>query len=59
MSRQTLKAKEGYRYTNGIDIHGEIIYLAEGMSADNFYEITIEEYEKILEEQQNKEDKEV
>ena len=59
MGRETLKAREGYRYTNGVDIHGEIIYLAEGMSADSFYEITEEEYNKILEEQQKKEDEEV
>ena len=55
MGRETLKAKEGYRYTNGVNIHGEIIYLAEGMSADSFYEITIEEYERMLEEQAKRE----
>lgn len=59
MGSETLIAREGYRYTNGVNIHGEIIYLAEGMSSDGFYEITEEEYNKILEEQQKKEDEKV
>lgn len=44
MDRITLKAKNGYRFTNGADVHGKIIHLANGMSADGFYEITEEEF---------------
>lgn len=46
--RIVLKANEGFIYTDG-EIYGTTIYLAEGRSADGFYQITKEEYEKILE----------
>ena len=52
MERTILKAKDGYVYTNGTD-YGKIIYLANGVSADDYHEITEEEYNKILEEQDN------
>ena len=52
MERIKLIANEGMVYTNG-EIFGSIIYLAEGVSTDDFYEITREEYERILEEQEN------
>jgi hypothetical protein len=52
MERTILKAKDGYVYTNGVD-YGKIIYLANGVSADDYHEITDEEYNKILE-QENK-----
>ena len=46
--RETLKANKGKIYTNG-EIYGREIYLADGMDKADFYEITNEEYEKILE----------
>lgn len=47
--RTSIKAKEGYILTNG-EIYGTEIFLAEGMSAEDFHEITREEYEaKIAE----------
>lgn len=52
--RTSIKAKEGYILTNG-EIYGSEIFLAEGMSADNFHEITLAEYEAILAEQEPKE----
>ena len=51
MERTILKARQGYVYTNGTD-YGKIIYLASGVSADSYYEITEYEYNKILEEQE-------
>ena len=41
-------ANEGMIFTNG-EIYGSVIYLADGLSADGFYEITREEYEKKME----------
>ena len=53
MERIVLKAKDGYVYTNGTD-YGKIIYLANGTKAEDYHEITVEEYNKILEEQEKK-----
>ena len=51
--RTILKADKDYVYTNGIDVYGSIIYLAKGLSTDGFYQITKEEYErKIMEEEE-------
>lgn len=44
--REPIKASEGHILTNG-EIYGRTIYLAEGMDASAFYEITEEEYETI------------
>ena len=52
MERIILTAKDGYIYTNGVD-YGKIIYLANGVNPSDYYEITDEEYNKILEEQDN------
>lgn len=48
--RTSIKAKEGYILTNG-EIYGTEIFLAEGMKAEDFREITREEYEEKLAEE--------
>lgn len=47
MERKILTANKGMVLTNG-EIYGKKIYLAEGESADKFYEITDEEYWEIM-----------
>ena len=54
MKRVTLKARDGYIYTNGNDF-GKIIYLAVGANSKDYYEITKEEYNRILEEKEKQE----
>ena len=49
--RITLKARDGYVYTNGTD-YAKIAHLAIGVDPNTYYEITEEEYNKILEEQE-------
>lgn len=51
--RITLYADEGKVLTDG-EVYGKIIHLAEDKDKGNFYEITKEEYNKIMEE--NEED---
>ena len=53
--RQVIKASEGHILTNG-EIYGTVIYLAEGMSADAFYEIILEEYDAIFSSEEVTED---
>ena len=53
MERIILNARQGYVYTNGTD-YGKIIYLANGVSPTEYYEITEEEYNKILEQERIK-----
>ena len=48
--RTSIKAKEGYILTNG-EIFGTEIFLAEGMKEEAFYEISKEEYERMMEEE--------
>ena len=45
-TRKVIYADEGKVLTNGT-IYGTRIYLAEGMSADAFYEISTEEFEAL------------
>lgn len=45
--RTPIIAKEGHILTNG-EIYGKMIYLADGVSPDTFYEITDAEYAEIL-----------
>jgi hypothetical protein len=47
--RITLNANKGMIFTDG-STYGKTIYLSKGVSAENYYEITEEEYAKILEE---------
>ena len=47
MERQILFANDGMVLTNG-ETYGKEIYLADGASADAFYEITEAEYEEML-----------
>ena len=51
--RKPIIAKEGCILTNG-EIYGKMIYLAEGVDANTFYEITDEEYSAILAEEERK-----
>jgi hypothetical protein len=51
VDRVILKAPEGKIYTNG-EIYGTTIYLAVGVNPDDFYTISIEEYEEILKQQE-------
>ena len=51
MERQILIANDGMVLTNG-EIYGKEIYLADGVSADAFYEITQAEYEALMQEEE-------
>jgi hypothetical protein len=51
MERQILIANDGMVLTNG-EIYGKEIYLADGMSADAFYEITQAEYEALMQKEE-------
>ena len=46
--RKVIEASEGHILTNG-EVFGRIIYLAEGESGEDFYEITDEEYNALQE----------
>lgn len=48
---KVIYADEGKILTNG-EIYGRSIFLAVGLSETDFYEITEEEYEKIMEERE-------
>lgn len=51
MERKVIEASEGMILTNG-EIYGRKIYLAKGIDETSFYEITKDEYEKILKEEE-------
>lgn len=48
MTRVILRADEGKIYTDGLH-YGTIIYLAEGKNPLEYYQISLEEYYNILE----------
>ena len=48
ITRKVIYADKGKILTNG-EIYGKQIFLAEGVSESDFYEITEQEYNKILE----------
>ena len=50
-TRIILYAEEGKVLTNG-EIYGKTIYLAEGLDESGFYEISDEEYEKLMAEKE-------
>lgn len=50
-TRIILYAEEGKVLTNG-EIYGKTIYLAEGLDESGFYEISDEEYEKLMTEKE-------
>ena len=50
--RTSIKASEGKILTNG-EIYGTEIFLADGVDKTTFYEITLNEYEQILAEQES------
>lgn len=45
--RTVLTADEGTVLTNGTD-YGTVIWLADGVSADDYHAISMEEYEAVL-----------
>ena len=47
MERIILTAKDGYIFTNGTD-YGKIIYLADSISPELYYQITETEYNYII-----------
>jgi hypothetical protein len=45
--RISIKALDGMILTNG-EIYGTEIFLADGVSSSDFYQITLEEYNEIM-----------
>jgi len=50
VTQTILRANEGYKLTNGTS-YGSVVVLGNGDNPDNWHEITVEEYEKIMAEQ--------
>lgn len=55
MNRLMMVATEGMILTNG-ETYGTEVYLGSGDSPDNWYEISLAEYEKRMEEQNHETD---
>ena len=55
MRKRHIKASEGMMLTNG-SLYATEIDLGDWDSAENYHEITIEEYERIMKEEAEKED---
>ena len=53
--RNVITATDGHVLTNG-DIYGKVIYLAEGMDGADFHEITLDEYNSLMEAEASRED---
>ena len=53
--RNILQATEGHILTNGT-VYGTEIWLADGVSGEDFYEITLAEYEAITNSEEATED---
>lgn len=51
MERIILKSRQGFVYTNG-ENYGKVIYLANSENARDYYEITEQEYERIMKEKE-------
>ena len=51
MKQKKLVASNGMVLTNG-EIYGKMIFLGKGINADDFHEITEEEYQEILNQQE-------
>lgn len=49
--RVVLEADEGKVITDGNELYSSKLYLGDGISEDDLHEISIEEYRKILKEQ--------
>ena len=56
-TRKVLYADKGKVLTNG-EIYGTTIYLAEGMTGYDFYEISAEEYQAIMAAEEEKREEE-
>ena len=54
ITQTVLRAGEGHMLTNGT-AYGETVALGKGDNPDNWHEITIEEYEKIMAETESEE----
>lgn len=54
ITRIKLTASEGHILTDG-ENYGRIVYLAQGNDGEKWYEITEEEYQRILEEKERNE----
>lgn len=54
--RKVLYAEEGKILTDG-QTYGKVIFLADGVEAESFHEITDEEYQEILDKELEKENR--